>query len=101
MSPFEYKSGSDGVTMVIVSVIRLTPRVSGLCQSGRRVATSALWRGGDPKYSRGGRRGWVGRGGLGGFEQSRGEDMRVHGSPVGIMVPGVMIFLYPALSLSH
>lgn len=76
MSPFEYKSGSDGVTMVIVSVIRLTPRVSGLCQSGRRVATSALWRGGDPKYSRGG----GGEGG--GFEQSRGEDMRVHSSPV-------------------
>lgn len=62
MSPFEYKSGSDGVTMVIVSVIRLTPRVSGLCQSGRRVATSALWRGGDPKYSRGG--GGDGWGGL-------------------------------------
>lgn len=41
------------------------------------------------------------RGGGGGFEQSRGEDMRVHSSPVGIMVPGVMIFLYPALSLSH
>lgn len=78
MSPFEYKSGSDGVTMVIVSVIRLTPRVSGLCQSGRRVATSALWRG-DPKYSRGGGGdGWGGEG----FEQSRGEDMRVHSSPV-------------------
>lgn len=35
MSPFEYKSGSDQVTLVIVCVIRFTLRVSGLCQSGR------------------------------------------------------------------
>lgn len=36
MSPFEYRSGLSQVTIVIVSIIRFTLRVSGLCQSCRQ-----------------------------------------------------------------
>lgn len=48
MSPFEYKSGSNQVTVVIVSVIRFTPQVSGLCQSGRQQQCTQE---SGPKYS--------------------------------------------------
>lgn len=69
MSPFEYKSGSDQVTLVIVCVIRFTLRVSGLCQSGRYSGEQSEVRSVEPG----------GRGGDGGVERSRrGEDRRAH-----------------------
>lgn len=67
MSPFEYKSRSDQVTLVIVCVIRFTLPVSGLCQSGRYSGEQSEVRSMEPG----------GRGG--GVERSRrGEDRRAH-----------------------
>lgn len=78
------RRGYDGNCL---SVIRLTPRVSGLCQSGRRWLLVHF--GEETQSVAGGRR-------------VRTVKRWGHASAQsGIMVPGVMIFLYPALSLSH
>lgn len=81
MSPFEYKSGSNWVTVIIVSVIRFTLRVSGLCHSNRqRWCTQED----GPKYTVS----LWSQGSNGQEEVRTGECAHSH-----IMVPGVMMFL--------